>query len=141
MVGAAGSSAKAAKVAMPGDGGAPVLEQSGPSSGSTQAMDESSRPDREPPELDSTPKAPKQMRMQVISFADMHEDMDPDLSTKAFGEDVIDSLESYDLELDCDTEWDDEGEENIAANDGDLARKLIFPYDKNEPNLSAADGA
>ena len=62
--------------------------------------------------------------------------MDPDLSTKAFGEDVIDSLESYDLELDYDTEWDDEGEENIAANDGDLARKLIFPYDKNEPNLS-----
>ena len=92
--GAAGSSAKSAKVATPGDGGAPVLEQSGPSSGSTQAMDESSRPDREPPELDSTPQAPKQMRMQVISFADMHEDMDPDLSTKAFGEDVIDSLES-----------------------------------------------
>ena len=99
-------------------------------------MDESSRPEREPPELDSTPKAPKQMRMQVISFVDMHEDMDPDLLTKASGEDVIDSLESYDFELDYDTEWDDEGEENIAANDGDLARKLIFPYDKNEPNLS-----
>ena len=53
----------------------------------------------------------------------MHEDMDPDLSTKAF-------------ELDYDNEWDDEGEESITANDGDLARKLIFPYDRNEPNLS-----
>jgi len=55
---------------------------------------------------------------------------------KAFGEEVIDSLESYDFELDYDIEWDDEGEENVSAHDGDLARKLMFPYDKNELNLS-----
>jgi len=62
-------------------------------------VDDSSKPEYERPELDSTPKAPKQRRMQVVSFAEMHEDIDPDLSTKAFGEDVINSLELYDLEL------------------------------------------
>ena len=81
-------------MAFPGDGGAPILGQNGLACGSGHAMDESPRPEREPPELDSTPKAPKQMRMQVISFADMHEEMDQDLSTKAFGEEVIDPLES-----------------------------------------------
>ena len=76
-------------------------------------MDDSSKPEYECPELDSTPKAPKQRRMHVVSFAEMHEDMDPDLSTKAFGEDVINSLESYDLELEYGIEWDDEHEKEI----------------------------
>lgn len=115
--GAASSSAKAAKVTTSTIEGAPVLGQGVLASGSSQAMDESSRPEREPPELDSTPKAPKQMRSQVISFADMHEDMDPDLSTKAFGEEVIDSLESYDLKLDFDIEWDEENDESASANE------------------------
>lgn len=64
------------------------------SSDTAQVVGDSSKPEHERPELDSAPKAPKQMQMQVVSFAEMHEDMDPDLSTKAFGEDVIDSLES-----------------------------------------------
>lgn len=55
---------------------------------------------------------------------------------RLFGEEVIDSLETYDFELGYDIEWDDEGDENVSANDGDLAKKLMFPYDKNEPNLS-----
>ena len=58
------------------------------SSSAAQAMDEST---------EESSRAPKQLRMNVISYADMPEDMEPDLSQDAFGEDVIDSLESYDF--------------------------------------------
>lgn len=99
---------------------------------SSQAMDETTKPVHEPSEFDSSSKAPKQMRMQVISFVDMHEDMDPNLTVSSFGEEVVDSLESYDLELDDDIEWDDETD----ANNSDVGRQLIFPYDKDEPNVA-----
>ena len=39
-------------------------------------------------------------------------------------------------ELDYNIEWDEENDESVSANDGDLARKLVFPYDRNEPQLS-----
>ena len=58
---------------------------------SSQAMDETTKPVHEPSEFDSSSKAPKQMRMQVISFVDMHEDMDPNLTVSSFGEEVMTS--------------------------------------------------
>ena len=41
-------------------------------------------------EIDDTSKASKRMRRSVISYAEMHEDMEPDLFQEAFGRDVID---------------------------------------------------
>ena len=38
----------------------------------------------------------------MISYVDTHEDMEPDLSQDAFGEDVIDSLETYDFDVEDD---------------------------------------
>ncbi len=71
---------------VPDDAPATNLPQG--ASSTSQAMDESSRPEHERPEGDDTARAPKQTRMNVISDANMHEDMDPDLSQEAFGEDV-----------------------------------------------------
>ena len=51
----------------------------------------------------------------MISYADMHEDMEPDLSQDAFGEDVIDSLETYDFDVDDDEDWDYVDDENFVA--------------------------
>ena len=51
----------------------------------------------------------------MISYADMHEDMEPDLSQDAFGEDVIDSLETYDFDVDDDEGWDYVDDENFVA--------------------------
>lgn len=136
IAGAASSSAKSAKVTPSGDVEASVLGQSSQPSRTPQVIGDSSKPEHERPELDSTPKAPKQMQMQVISFADMREDMDPDLSAKAFGEEVIDSLESFDFELEYDIDWDDGNEMDIPTKDSELIKKLMFPYERNEPNLS-----
>ena len=58
--------------------------QSSPSS-ATQAMDESTRPEHERPATEDSSRAPKQLRMNVISYPDMHEDTEPDLSQDAFG--------------------------------------------------------
>ena len=67
------------------------------SSSVAQAMDESTRPEHERPATEDSSRAPKQLRMNLISYADKHEAMEPDLSQDAFGEDVIDSLETYDV--------------------------------------------
>ena len=67
-------------------------------------MDEGTRPEYERPATEDS--SPKQLRMNVISYADMHEDMEPDLSQDAFGEDVIDSLETYDFDVEDDEDWD-----------------------------------
>ena len=74
-------------------------------------MDETSRPEHDRPEGDDTARAPKRMRMRLISYAEMHEDMEPDLSQEAFGGDVIGSLESYDFDIDDETEWDFAGDD------------------------------
>lgn len=129
----AGSSAKMAKVTPQNMAG---MVRGDTAASSSQAMDESTKSVHEPPEFDSSSKAPKQTRMQVISFVDMREDMDPNLTVSSFGEEVVDSLESYDLELDDDIEWDDETEESVSANNSDVGRQLIFPYDKDEPNVT-----
>ena len=115
----------------------PSLQSS--SSSATQAMDESTRPEHERPATEDSSKAPKQLRMNVISYADMHEDMEPDLSQDAFGEDVIDSLESYDFNVEDDDEWDYDyvDDENVAATSHeDDTKKFIYPYDKEEPQLT-----
>ena len=77
--------------------------------------------------------------MNVISYADMREDIDmePDLSQDAFGEDVIDSLETYDFDVEDDEDWDYVDDENVAATSNeDDTKKLIYPYDKEEPRLT-----
>ena len=67
----------------------------------------------------------------------MHEDMEPDLSQDAFGEDVIDSLESYDFDVEDDDDWDHVDDENVAATSNeDDTKKLMYPYDKEEPQLT-----
>ena len=75
--------------------------------------------------------------MNVISYADMHEDMEPDLSQDAFGEDVIDSLESYDFDVEDDEDWGHVDDENVASksNEDDM-KKLMYHYDKEEPQLT-----
>ena len=109
----------------------------GASSSTSHAMDESSRPEREQPELEDSARAAKRMRMNVISYADMQENMEPDLSQEAFGEEVIDSLESYDFQVDDDDDWDEYGDDVVVSpSDADKAKKLIYPYDRNEPQLS-----
>ena len=109
----------------------------GSSSSAAQAMDESTRPEHERPATEDSSRAPKQWRMNVISYADMHEDMEPDLSQDAFGEDVIDSLETYDFDVDDDEDWDHVDDENVAftSNEDDM-KKLMYPYDKEEPQLT-----
>ena len=47
-------------------------------------MDESTRPEHERPAAEDSSRAPKYLRMNVIPYADMHEDMEPDLSQDAF---------------------------------------------------------
>ena len=64
------------------------------SSSAARAMDESTRPEDERAATEDSSRAPKPLRMNMISYADMHEDMGPDLSQDAFGEDAIDSLET-----------------------------------------------
>ena len=67
----------------------------------------------------------------MISYADMHEDMEPDLSQDAFGEDVIDSLETYDFDVEDDEDWDYVDDENVAATSNeDDTKKRMCPYDK-----------
>ena len=66
-------------------------------SSTTQAMDESARPVHEQPDLEDTSRAPKQLRMNVITYSEMQADLEPDLSQRAFGEEVINSLEAYDI--------------------------------------------
>lgn len=85
----AGSSAKMAKVTPQNMAG---MVRGDTAASSSQAMDESTKSVHEPPEFDSSSKAPKQTRMQVISFVDMREDMDPNLTVSSFGEEVVDSL-------------------------------------------------
>ena len=73
----------------------------------------------------------------MISYADMHEDMEPDLSQDAFGEDVIDSLETYDFDVEDDEDWDYVDDENVAATSSeDDTKKLMYPYDREEPQLT-----
>ena len=107
------------------------------SSSAAQAMDESTQPEHERPATEDSSRAPKQLRMNVISYADMHEDMEPDLSQDAFGEDVIDSLETYDFDVEDDEDWDYVDDENVAATSNeDDTKKLVCPYDpygKEEP--------
>ena len=100
-------------------------------------MDESTRPEHERPATEDSSRAPKQLRMNVISYADMHEDMEPDLSQDAFGEDVIHSLESYDFDFEDNDDWDHVDDENVASksNEDDM-KKLMYPYDKEEPQLT-----
>ena len=106
-------------------------------SSAAQAMDESTRPEYERPATEDSSRAPKQLRMNVISYADMHEDMEPDLSQDAFGEDVIDSLETYDFDVEDDEDWDYVDDENVAATSNeDDTKKLMYPYDKEEPQLT-----
>ena len=112
----------------------------GSSSSAAQAMDESTRPEHERPAMPATEdssRAPKQLRMNVISYADIREDMEPDLSQDAFGEDVIDSLETYDFDVEDDEDWDHVDDENVAStsNEEDM-KKLTYPYDKEEPQLT-----
>ena len=45
----------------------------------------------------------------------------------------LEKRDSYDLELDHDIEWDDEVEESVSANDGDLAGKLSFLLTEMSP--------
>ena len=58
----------------------------------------------------------------------MHEDMEPDLSQDAFGEYVIDSVESYDFDVEDDDDWDHVDDENVASksNEDDM-KKLMYP--------------
>ena len=114
--------------------GSSVLQ--GSSSSAAQAMDESTRPEHERPATEDS-RAPKQLRMNVISYADMHEDMEPDLLQDAFGEDVIDSLESYDFDVEDDDDWDHVDDENVASTGNeDDTKKLMYPYGKEEPQLT-----
>ena len=100
-------------------------------------MDERTRPEHDRPATEDSSRAPKQLRMNVISYADMHEDMEPDLSQDAFGEDVIDSLESYDFDVEEDEDWDHVDGENVAStNNEDDTKKPMYPYDKEEPQLT-----
>ena len=111
-----------------GEGSKELLTSSLQSSSSSaaQTMDESTRPEHERPATEDSSRAPKQLRMNVISYADMHEDMGPDLSQDAFGEDVIDSLESYDFDVEDDDDYVDD--ENVAATSSeDDTKKLIYP--------------
>ena len=78
----------------------------GSSSSAAQAMDESTRPEHERPATEDSSRAPKHLLMNVISYADMREDMEPNLSQDAFGEDVFDSLETYDFNVEDDEDWD-----------------------------------
>ena len=109
----------------------------GSSSSAAQAMDESTRPEDERPATEDSSRAPKRLRMNVISHADMHEDMEPDLSQDAFGKDVIDSLETYAFDIDDDEDWDHVDDEDVAStsNEDDMKR-LMCPYDKEEPPLT-----
>ncbi len=81
---ASGASSSAPRKVIADDGPATAIPQ-GSSSSTSKAMDETSRPVHDRPEGDDTARAPKQMRMNVISYAEMHEDMEPDLSQEAFG--------------------------------------------------------
>ena len=100
-------------------------------------MDECTRPEHERPATEDSSRAPKQLRMNVISYADMHEDMEPDLFQDAFGEDVIDSLETYDFDVDDHEDWDYVDDENVVATSKeDDIKKLMYPYDKEEPQLT-----
>ena len=108
----------------------------GSSSSAAQAMDESTRPEHEGPATEESSRAPKQLRMNVISYADMHQDMEPDLSQDAFGEDVIVSLETYDFDVEDDEDCDHVDDENVASTSNeDDVKKLMYPYDKEEPQL------
>ena len=102
-----------------------------------QAIDESTRPEHERPATENSSRAPKQLRLNVISNTNMQEDMEPDLSQDAFGEDVIDSLETYDFDVENDEDWDHVDDENVAATSNeDDTKKLMYPYDKEEPQLT-----
>ncbi len=70
----------------------------------------------------------------MISYAEMHEV--PDLSQEAFGGDVIDSLESYDFDIDDETEWAFAGDDMVSSSSDEDAKKPVFPYDRNEPQLA-----
>ena len=109
----------------------------GSSSSVAQAMDESVRPEHETPAMEDSSRAPKELRMNVISYADMHEDVEPDSFQDAFGEDVLDSLETYDFDVEDDEDWDHVNDENVAStsNEDDM-KKLMYPYDKEEPQLT-----
>ena len=65
--------------------------------------------------------------------------MDNDLNVRGFwfqGK-IIDSLESYDFEIDDDPEWDEQDGETVMPPSDDFdAKKLVYPYDRNEPQLS-----
>ena len=109
----------------------------GSSSSAAQAMDEGTRPEHERPATEDSSRAPKQLRMNVISYADIREDMEPDLSQDAFGEDVTDSLETYDFDVEDDEDLDHVDDENVAStSDEDDMKKLMYPYDKEEPQLT-----
>ena len=112
----------------------------GSSSSAAQAMDEGARPEHERPATEDSSRAPKQLRMNVISYVDIREDMEPDLSQDAFGEDVIDSLETYDFDVEDDEDWGHVDDEKCCiykstSNEDDM-KKLMYPYDKEEPQLT-----
>ena len=86
----------------------------GATSSTTQAMDKSASPVHEQPDLEDTFRARKQLRMHVITYSEMHEDLEPDLSQGAFGEEAIALLETYDIEIDDDVDWDEQDYEPLT---------------------------
>ena len=100
----------------------------GATSSTTQAMDESAVHVPEQPDLKDNSRAPKPLRTNVISYSEMHEDMEPDCH-KEFS--VKESLVHWrhDIQVDDDVDWD---EQDYVP----LADPNVFPYAKEEPHLT-----
>ena len=126
-------------------GPATPADMSGPSD-APAPMDARDSPGGHETEHAESGRPEKQLRINALSdvgttpsypFDDLHEDGKPEYS---FSPQELDDLEKYELGLeDEDEKYDGDAFEHLSDDAELLLKEVIFPYTKDEPNLSATE--